>query len=110
MHPSFVAIGREGHFELSWLIPPHAVFAGFWPFKRGSTEMEERGRMRGRGGAIWFPLHSRYKSECLKQAPPRSNGSAWNNGRGPASTSVGLMEAVNDQEERTGVQVWLGEK
>ena len=50
------------------------------------------------------------KSECSKQAPPRSYGSAWNNGRGPASASVGLTEAGNDQEERTGAEVWLGER
>ena len=63
----------------------------------------------------WMPAFGRdpftlNKSECLKQAPPRSNGSAWNDGRGPASTSVGLMEAGNDQEERTGAEVWLGER
>ena len=63
----------------------------------------------------WMPAFERdhftlNKSECLKQAPPRSYGSAWNNGRGPASASVGLTEAGNDQEERTGAEVWLGER
>ena len=63
----------------------------------------------------WMPASLRdhftlNKSECSKQAPPRSNGSAWNNGRGPASASVGLTEAGNDQEERTGAEVWHGER
>ena len=59
-----------------------------------------------RPGRDHFTLN---KSECLKQAPSRSYGSAWNNGRGPASASVGLTEAGNDQEERTGAEVWPGE-
>ena len=50
------------------------------------------------------------KSECSKQALRRSNGSAWNNRRGPASASVGLTEAGNDQEEQTGAEVWHGER
>ena len=63
----------------------------------------------------WMPASLRdhftlNKSECSKQAPPRSNGSAWNNRRGPASASVGLTEAGNDQEERTGAEVWHGER
>ena len=63
----------------------------------------------------WMPAVERdhftlNKSECSTQAPPRSNGSAWNNGRGPASASIGLTEAGNDQEERMGAEVWLGER
>ena len=67
------------------------------------------------GVLSWMPAFGRdpftlNKSECSKQAPPRSNGSAWNNGRGPASASVGLTEAGNDQEGRTGAEVWPGER
>ena len=63
----------------------------------------------------WMPALERgpftlNKSECSKQALRRSNGSAWNNGRGPASASVGLTEAGNDQEGRTGAEVWPGER
>ena len=63
----------------------------------------------------WMPALERghftlNKSECSKQALHRSNGSAWNNGRGPASASVGLTEAGNDQEGRMGAEVWPGER
>ena len=66
-------------------------------------------------GLNWMPAFERghftlNKSECSTQAPPRSYGSAWNNGRGPASASIGLTEAGNDQEERMGAEVWLGER
>ena len=50
------------------------------------------------------------KSECSKQALYRSNGSAWNNGRGLALASVGLTGAGNDQEGRMGAEVCLGER
>ena len=73
-------------------------------------------RRHDRAGVLdWVPAFGRdpftlNKSECSKQAPPRSNGSAWNNGRGLVSPSVGLVEAGNDQEERTGAEVCPGER
>ena len=82
---------------------------------RGSTLLVQPAVAFGRVSLIGCPSLERdpftlNKSECSKQALRRSNGSAWNNRRGPASASVGLTEAGNDQEGRTGAEVWLGER
>ena len=94
---------------------------GRWPCRLGPRLMAgfhlaRAARRRVWAGVLnWMPALERgpftlNKSECLKQALHRSNGSAWNNGRGPASASVGLTEAGNDQEGRTGAEVWPGER
>ena len=82
---------------------------------RGSTLLVQPAVAFGRVSLIGCPSLERdpftlNKSECSKQALRRSNGSAWNNRRGPASASVGLTEAGNDQEEQTGAEVWHGER
>ena len=82
---------------------------------RGSTSLVQPAVASRRVSLIGCPFFGRdhftlNKSECSKQALRRSNVSAWNNGRGPASASVGLTEAGNDQEGRTGAEVCLGER
>ena len=82
---------------------------------RGSTLLVQPAVAFGRVSLIGCPSLERdpftlNKSECSKQALRRSNGSAWNNRRGPASASVGLTEAGNDQEGRMGTEVWHGER
>ena len=112
---------RVGVLVVSPAVLPLGVSAGRRPWRLGphlmvGFHLARPARRRVWAGVLnWMPALERgpftlNKSECSKQALHRSNGSAWNNGRGPASASVGLTEAGNDQEGRTGAEVWLGER
>ena len=112
---------RVGGFVASPCVSACGVVASRRPCRRGphlwwgSTSLVQPAVASRRVSLIGCPFFGRghftlNKSECSKQALRRSNVSAWNNGRGPASASVGLTEAGNDQEGRTGAEVWPGER
>ena len=112
---------RVGVLVVSPAVLPLGVSAGRRPWRLGphlmvGFHLARPARRRVWAGVLnWMPALERgpftlNKSECSKQALRRSSGSASNNGRGPASASVGLTEAGNDQERRTGAEVWLGER